>query len=57
MLGWKGFFYVKGIEGVTVRGSVDNLQAIFKSAMILVGYTLVFLGVAIVYFKRKNILS
>lgn len=57
MLGWKGFFYVKGIEGVTVRGSIENLPAIFKSAMVLVGYTLLFLGVAIVYFKRKNILS
>ena len=57
MLGWKGFFYVKGLEGVTVKGSIENLSAIFKSAMILVGYTLLFLGVAIVYFKRKNILS
>lgn len=57
LLGWKGFFYVKGIEGVTVNGSIENLSAIFKSAMILFGYTFLFLAVAIVYFKRKNILS
>ena len=57
MLGWKGFFYVKGVEGVTVRGSIESLSAIFKSALILIGYTLLFLTVAVVYFKRKNILS
>ncbi len=57
MLGWKGFFYVKGIEGVTVKGSIENLSAIFKSALILLGYIFLFLSVAIVYFKRKNILS
>ena len=57
MLGWKGFFYVKGLDGVTVRGSIENLSAIFKSAMILLGYTLLFLTVAIVYFRKKNILS
>lgn len=57
MLGWKGFFYVKGVEGVTVKGSVENLSAVFKSAAILVGYTIVFLGIAIWYFRKKDILS
>jgi ABC-2 type transport system permease protein len=57
MLGWKGFFYVKGNEGETIKGSIENINAILKSAGILVGYTLLFLGVAFWYFKRKNILS
>ena len=57
MLGWKGFFYVKGAEGVTEKGSIENLSSIIKSAAILIGYTAVFLGIAFWYFKRKNILS
>ena len=57
MLGWKGFFYVKAIDGVTEKGSIEDLSAILKSAAILVGYTTAFLLVAIWYFKRKNILS
>ena len=57
MLGWKGFFYVKGIEGETVKGSVENLGAVFKSAAILIGYTIIFLGIAIWYFRKKDILS
>ena len=57
MLGWKGFFYVKGIEGETLKGSIENLPAILKSAAILLGYTVVFLGIAFWYFNRKNILS
>jgi ABC-2 type transport system permease protein len=57
MLGWKGFFYVKGIEGVTEKGSIENLSAILKSVAILIGYTAAFLGIAFWYFNRKNILS
>jgi ABC-2 type transport system permease protein len=57
MLGWKGFFYVKAIDGVTEKGSIENLSAIVKSAVILVGYTAGFLGIAFWYFKRKDILS
>jgi ABC-2 type transport system permease protein len=57
MLGWKGFFYVKGVDGVTQKGSIENLSAIIKSAAILITYTTVFLGIAFWYFKRKNILS
>lgn len=57
MLGWKGFFYVRGVEGVTEKGSIENLSSIIKSAGILIGYTAVFLGIAFWYFKRKNILS
>ncbi|HJS54119.1 MAG TPA: ABC transporter permease subunit [Chitinophagaceae bacterium] len=57
MLGWKGFFYVKGIEGVTQKGSIENPSSILKSAVVLIGYTILFLGIAGWYFKRKNILS
>jgi ABC-2 type transport system permease protein len=57
MLGWKGFFYVKGNEGVTIPGSIENINAVIKSALILVGYAIVFLLVGTWYFKRKNILS
>ena len=57
MLGWKGFFYVKGIEGETVKGSIENLPAVLKSGGVLIGYTIVFLAVGFWFFKRKNILS
>jgi ABC-2 type transport system permease protein len=57
MLGWKGLFYVKGIDGVTVEGSVRNLPAVLKSAGILIVYCILFLWIASFYFKRKNILS
>ena len=57
MLGWKGFFYVKGIEGETVKGSIENLPAVLKSGGVLIGYTIVFLVVGFWFFKRKNILS
>ena len=57
MLGWKGFFYVKGVDGVTEKGSIENISSIIKSAAVLIVYTAVFLGIASWYFKRKNILS
>jgi ABC-2 type transport system permease protein len=57
MLGWKGFFYVKGVEGVTVEGSIANLPAILKSAAVLIAYSVLFLAIAAWYFKRKNVLS
>jgi ABC-2 type transport system permease protein len=57
MLGWKGFFYVKGAEGVTEKKSVENITAVLKSAAVLIGYTLAFLSVAVWYFRKKNILS
>jgi len=57
MLGWKGFFYVKAVDGVTEKGSIENLAGILKSAAILIGYTAAFLGIAFWYFERKNILS
>jgi ABC-2 type transport system permease protein len=57
MLGWKGFFYVKALDGVTQKGSVENLSAIIKSAGVLVIYTIGFLTITFWYFNKKNILS
>jgi ABC-2 type transport system permease protein len=57
MLGWKGFFYVKGVEGETIKGSIRNFSAIVKSALILIGYSATFLFIAIWYFRKKDILS
>jgi len=57
MLGWKGFFYVKGSEGETIKGSIENFSSVIKSALILIGYTVFFLMVAVWYFRKKDILS
>lgn len=57
MLGWKGFFYVKGEQGVTVPGSVEDFRMIVKSALILIGYIALFLGIGYWGFNRKNIMS
>ena len=57
MLGWKGFFYVKGEEGVTINGSIEDFRLIVKSGIILLGYTALFVLTAIWYFRKKNILS
>ncbi len=57
MLGWKGFFYVKGNDGVTVEGSIENISGIVKSGLILLAYSAAFLLTVIGYFRKKNILS
>jgi len=58
MLGWKGFFYVeKTAEGATIRGSVENPAALVRSGLVLVGYIILFLGISIRTFSRKDILS
>lgn len=57
MLGWKGIFYVKGIDGVTIPGSVENGPAVVKSGLILLGYSVLFLAISVWYFNKKNILS
>lgn len=58
MLAWKGFFYSRSDgQGSAVTGSVENLPAILRSLGILLGYIVVFVGTAIVAFKKKDILS
>lgn len=58
MLAWKGFFYTKIDESHTgIPGSIENLPAILRSFGILVLYIFLFVGSAIVAFKKKDILS
>ena len=58
MLGWKGFFYVeKTADGTTVNGSVENASALVRSGLILLGYIVLFVGISIRHFGRKDILS
>ncbi|RYY58535.1 MAG: hypothetical protein EOO05_16130 [Chitinophagaceae bacterium] len=58
MVAWKGFFYVKAdSEGSTIRGSIENLPAIWRSLSILLVYTFAFTGSAIWIFRRKDILN
>ena len=57
MLGWKGFFYVeKNAEGVTIDGSIENPMALLKSGIILVGYTLFFVSLSVIGYRKKDIL-
>ncbi|MBK9736596.1 MAG: ABC transporter permease subunit [Saprospiraceae bacterium] len=63
MLGWKGFFYPETYQivgengGTVIKGSIENVSAIYKSIAILVGYILLFLGIAIWQFRKKDILT
>lgn len=58
MIGWKGFFDVKvNAANESVIGSVENLPAVLTSAGILLLHIAVFLSVAVVVFRRKDILS
>jgi ABC-2 type transport system permease protein len=58
MLAWKGFFYTKIDDTHTgIPGSLENFPAIMRSFSILIGYIVLFVGAAIVVFKKKDILS
>lgn len=58
MVAWKGFFYVQSTDdGETIKGSIENFPAIMKSLSILLAYIFLFMGMAIVSFKKKDILS
>lgn len=58
MIGWKGFFDVKvNQSNEAIVGSLENLPAVLTSAGILVLHICVFLTVAIVVFRKKDILS
>lgn len=58
MLGWKGFFDVSVNENnEQIVGSVENLPAILRSAVILILHIAIFVFAAIVAFKRKDVLS
>jgi len=58
MLGWKGFFDIKAsADGSAELGSIQNLRGIMKSAFILILHIIGFVGVAVVIFRKKDILS
>lgn len=58
MLGWKGCFYIAANdEGETIRASLQNSGAVWRSLGILVAYIFIFVTAAIVIFRRKDILS
>lgn len=63
MLGWKGFFYPETYQiaadngGAVIKGSIENIRAIYKSIAILGGYIFLFLGIAIWQFRKKDIMT
>ncbi|MEY3151941.1 MAG: hypothetical protein RLZZ49_823 [Bacteroidota bacterium] len=58
LVGWKGFFYIATTEdGIPIKGSIEDIQSIQRSLMILVGHIGLLLLVSIYIFKRKDILS
>jgi len=63
MLGWKGFFYPETYQmaadngGAVIRGSIENISAIYKSIAILGGYIILFLGIAVWQFRKKDIMT
>ena len=58
MLAWKGFFYSKSNgEGEAIAGSLENFPAIMKSLSVLLGYIVLFIGSAVIVFRKKDILS
>ena len=58
LVGWKGFFYIgTGPDGLPVRGSIENPQAILRSFVILLAHIFVFLSAAIFIFRKKDILN
>lgn len=58
LVGWKGFFYIATTdEGEPIKGSIENWPAIRNSLLILLAHIGIFLTVAVVVFKRKDILS
>lgn len=57
MTGWKGFFNTKSLDGSTVDGSIYNLAAEIKAAVILIVHIIIFFGISVFAFRKKDILS
>jgi ABC-2 type transport system permease protein len=58
MLGWKGFFDIKATTANSaIPGSIQNLPAILRSAVILIAHIILFVGTAVFIFRRKDVLS
>lgn len=58
LVGWKGFFYIgTDVDGQPIKGSIENWAAIRNSLYILMAHIVIFLGIAIYSFRKKDILS
>ena len=58
LVGWKGFFYIGTNEdGQPVPGSLENWAAIRNSLYILFAHIVILLGMSVMVFRRKDILS
>ncbi len=58
LVGWKGFFYIGTNEdGQPVPGSLENWAAIRNSLYILFAHIVILLGISVMVFRRKDILS
>lgn len=58
MLGWKGFFDVQlDAQNQQITGSIENLPAVLISASILAFHILLFWGMSVWVFKKKDVLS
>lgn len=58
LVGWKGFFYIgTDINGQPIKGSIENWPAIRNSLIILLSHIFIFTGLAIYFFRKKDILS
>lgn len=58
MIGWKGFFDVQvNAANEAIVGSLENLPAVLRSAGVLLLHITLFLTVAVVSFRKKDILS
>jgi ABC-2 type transport system permease protein len=58
LVGWKGFFYVAtDADGLPISGSMENWPAVRQSILILLAHIGLFLGSALYFFHKKDILS
>lgn len=58
MLGWKGFFDVQlDAQNQQIPGSIEHLPSVLKSASILVFHVVLFWGMSVWVFRKKEILS
>ncbi len=58
LVGWKGFFYIgTTADGEPIKGSLENWPAIRNSLYILIGHIIFLLGISVLLFRKKDILS
>jgi len=58
MLAWKGFFDVKvNAENEQIIGSVENMRAVFTSAIVLIVHIFGFWAASVFCFQKKDIMS